>query len=159
MPEIIDCPVPDTPFYRQHALTLCSSYKHWTGKDLLPEFNNHRQCILTLFEAPFVLVSHGTEQDSIFNFGNRAALTLFEMKWEDFIRLPSRKSADADNQEDRARLMASVSARGYATDCRGTRISASSKRFLITGATVWNVVNDQGAYYGQAAMFTNWSYL
>lgn len=159
MAESMDCPVPDTPFYRQHALLLCSSYRHWTGKDLLPDSDDQRQRLLALFEAPFVLVSHGTEEDSIFNFGNRAALTLFEMKWEDFIRLPSRQSADADNQEDRARLMASVSARGYATDCRGVRITASGRRFLITGATVWNVVDAQGTYHGQAAMFTHWSYL
>lgn len=155
----MDCPVPDTPYYRKHALLLCSSYKHWTGMDLLPASVDQRQRVAALFEAPFVLVSHGTEQDSIFNFGNRAALTLFERKWEDFTRLPSRQSADADNQEERARLMASVSARGYATDCRGVRISASGKRFLITGATVWNVVDDEGAYHGQAAMFTHWCYL
>ena len=149
----------NTPFYENHGLLLCSSYKRWTGKQLLPAAEKANNLIRALFDAPFVLVSHGTETDSIFDFGNRAALELFEISWDEFIRLPSRKSADQDNQEDRARLMATVSAHGYATGCKGVRISATGRRFLITGATVWNVVNDQGLYHGQAAMFTHWSYL
>lgn len=149
----------DSPFYVRHGVLLCSSYKYWTGKELLPGAERLVNPMRALFDAPFVLVSHGTEKDSIFNFGNRAALTLFEMGWEDFVRLPSRKSADVDNQEDRARLMTNVSTNGYATDCRGVRISASGRRFLITGATVWNVVDKDGRYYGQAAVFSDWSYL
>ena len=95
-----------------------------------------------MFDAHFVLVSHGTETDSIFNFGNRAALELFELGWEEFIRLPSRESADQDNKEDRSRLMARVHKEGYVPDCSGVRISSTGKRFLITGATVWNVIDD-----------------
>ncbi|MGH8119252.1 MAG: MEKHLA domain-containing protein [Gammaproteobacteria bacterium] len=147
------------PFYMNYARLLCSSYERWTGKPLLSaqvKVNNPAQA---LFDAPFVLVSHGTEKDSIFNFGNHAALKLFEMEWDDFIRLPSRKSADEENREDRARLMARVSADGYATGCTGVRISSSGRRFLITGATVWNMVDEQDRYHGQAAMFTDWKYL
>lgn len=112
-----------------------------------------------LFDAPFVIVSHGTETDSIFNFGNRAALELFELSWDEFIRLPSRESADQDNSDDRKQLMDRVKRDGYAEDCSGIRISASGKRFLITGATVWNVIDANKTYHGQAAMFTNWSWL
>jgi len=153
--------VPDykDPFYLQHARLLCSSYERWTGKPLLPAQVTGVNLAQALFDAPFVLVSHDTEKDSIFNFGNRAALALFEMSWDKFIRLPSRKSADQDNAEDRARLMARVHAAGFATDCKGVRISSSGRRFLITGATVWNVVDEHDKYHGQAAMFTNWSYL
>ena len=146
-------------FYNNHALLLCSSYKRWTGKPLLPAQETGDNLVQALFDAPFILVSHGTEKDSIFNFGNRAALALFEISWDGFIRLPSRKSADQDNKEDRERLMARVHAAGFATGCKGVRISSTGRRFLITGATVWNVVDDQDRYHGQAAMFTNWSYL
>ena len=148
-----------TPFYTQHVLLLCSSYKRWTGKQLLPEGQASDNLVRSLFDAPFVIVSHGTETDSVFNFGNRAALALFELSWEEFIRLPSRESADRDNKEDRERLMARVHEDGFATDCRGVRISSTGRRFLITGATVWNVVDKAGKYHGQAAMFTQWTYL
>ena len=146
-------------FYVNHALLLCSSYKRWMGNPLLPETRKSSNLIRALFDAPFVLVAHGTETDSIFNFGNRAALALFEIGWEQFIRLPSRESADQDNKEDRARLMARVHEEGFASDCKGVRVTATGRRFLITGATVWNVVDDKGRYHGQAAMFSDWSYL
>jgi len=32
-----------------------------------------------MFEAPFVLISHGTEDDPILNYGNRVALWLWQM--------------------------------------------------------------------------------
>ena len=146
-------------FHNDHALLLCSSYRRWTGKLLLPETEKTDKLIKALFDAPFVLVAHGTEADSIFNFGNRAALELFEIGWDEFIHLPSRKSADEANREDRVRLMARVKTDGYAIDCKGVRITATGRRFLITGATVWNVVDNEDRYNGQAAMFSNWSYL
>ena len=146
-------------FYNSHALLLCSSYRRWTGNQLLQGKGQAHNLIKALFDASFVLVSHDTESDSIFNFGNRAALELFELGWDEFIRLPSRESADQDNKEDRARLMARVHKEGYASGCSGVRITSTGKRFLITGATVWNVVDQEDNYYGQAAMFSAWSYL
>lgn len=148
-----------TAFFNDHARRLCSSYRHWTGKQLVPENENMNNLAQTLFEAPFALVSHGTEATPIFNFGNKIALKLFELDWDRFIHLPSRESADKANQEDRKQLMARVKQEGYATDCDGVRISATGRRFLIEGATVWNVVDDHGGYYGQAAMFSCWKFL
>ncbi len=152
--------VPDfsDDWYLNHVHRLCFSFKYWTGKNLLSDCNK-TNLVLELFEAPFVIVSHGIEPVPIFNFANRNALELFEMGWNDFINLPSKKSADYDNQDERAVLMQRVSRNGFATDCEGVRISSSGKRFLITGATVWNVLDEQKNYHGQAAVFTEWSYL
>ena len=148
-----------SPWYQQHVIRLCLSYFHWTGKLLIPNEQQKTSPVKSMFESEFVLVSHGTDAIPVFNFANDNALKLFEMSWEEFIRLPSKYSADDDNQADRAELMQRVSRDGYADDCRGIRISSSGKRFLIEGATVWNVIDDQQKYYGQAAMFTNWKYL
>ena len=52
-----------------------------------------------------------------------------------------------------------VSAHGYIDDYVGVRISASGKRFLIEDAIVWNLIDGQGAYHGQAAVFKKWTYL
>ena len=147
------------PFYKNHVERLCSSFHHWTGKPLLPHIKSNDDPVLALFDAPFVLVSHGTETVPIFNFGNRNALDLFEITWEQFTRLPSKNSADQDNQQDRAQLMAHVARHGYALDCKGIRISATGRRFLIEGATVWNVIDENNHYHGQAALFDNWAYL
>ncbi len=155
-------PIPfilNTPFYHRHAQLLCSSFERWTEKKLLPIQSSNEELIKQLFYAPFALVSHGTEADPIFNFGNQTSLNLFEMEWEDFTQLPSRKSAEPVNREERARFMARVTREGFIDDYSGIRIAATGKRFMIEKATVWNIVDEKEQYCGQAAVFDQWMYL
>lgn len=149
----------NTIFYTYHAQLLCASYERWIGKPLLSEPSSSQELILQLFQAPFALVSHGTEADPIFNFGNQTALNLFEMSWEAFTQLPSRKSAEPFNRQERDNLMARVTKDGFIDDYSGVRISATGTRFMIERATVWNIIDEQEEYHGQAAMFDQWEYL
>lgn len=146
-------------FYSQHADLLCRSFKRCTGYSLLLRESTTGGGIEALFAAPFALVSHGTEEDPIFNFGNKTALNLFELTWEEFTKLPSRKSAEPMNREERAKLLKRVTEQGYINDYSGVRISATGKKFLIEDAIVWNLTDDLGLYHGQAAVFDKWSFL
>ena len=139
-----------------HARLLCDSYRRWTGRRLITDDVEDRVLALRLFSAPFALVSHGLQDDPIFDYGNATALRLFEMDWNSFTRLPSRLSAQAPNREERAELLARVTAQGFIDDYRGVRIAASGRRFVIDGATVWNLVDAAGRYRGQAARFDRW---
>lgn len=112
-----------------------------------------------IFHAPFVLVSHGTEADPVLNYGNQAALALWEMSWTELTRTPSRLTAEAPNREERARLLAAVTARGFIDDYSGIRVSKSGRRFRIAQATVWNLLDERQHYCGQAAMFSHWEFL
>ena len=112
-----------------------------------------------LFHAPFVVLSHDAAPDPILTYGNRAALELFALSWEQLIRTPSRLTAEAPNRAERARLLAEVTSRGFIDDYSGIRISHTGKRFLIERATVWNLINDEGRLCGQAATFREWRYL
>lgn len=112
-----------------------------------------------LFDAPFALVSHGTQDIPIFNYGNRAALALFELSWQEFTQLPSYKSAEAVSQSERDRLLLEVSQNGFIDNYQGIRISASGKRFKIEDAIVWNLVDSSNAHIGQAALLTRWTFL
>ena len=112
-----------------------------------------------LYYAPFALLSHGTEQDPIINYANLAAQKLFEMSWSEFVRLPSRLSAEAVLQDERQLLLQRVMEHGFIDDYSGVRISSSGQRFQIDYATVWNLQDSNGRYYGQAAMFSNWQLL
>lgn len=145
-------------YYLGHADLLCRSYERLTGRPLLSPASTEAQA-RALFGASFALVSHGVEDDPVFNYANRTALQLFEMTWERFTALPSRRSAEAANREERARLLAQVSSHGYIDDYCGVRISSSGKRFLIEEAVVWNLIDERGGYHGQAAVFDKWSYL
>lgn len=146
---------------------IARSLKHWTGRDLLSgdrqragsETGAPAEFAEKVFYAPFVLVSHGTEPDPILNYGNRAALALWEMSWAELTRTPSRLTAEAPNREERARLLAAVTAHGFIDDYSGVRISKTGRRFRITQATVWNLIDGRQNYCGQAAMFSRWEFL
>ena len=63
-----------------HLLALLHSYRRWTGTRLLSVSILPEKMLREVFEAPLVIVSHGTEADPILNYGNRLALELWEMK-------------------------------------------------------------------------------
>jgi MEKHLA domain len=99
------------------------------------------------------------EADPVLNYGNAAALALWEMSWVELTRTPSRLTAKAPNREERARLLATVTARGFIDDYSGVRISKTGRRFKISRATVWNLLTADGHPCGQAAMFGEWEFL
>lgn len=142
-----------------HTARLARSLHHWTGRTLWPGVHDPAALARAVYEAPFVLVSHGPEPDPILNYANRAALALWEMSWEELTRTPSRLTAEAPNREERARLLQAVTARGFIDDYSGVRISKTGRRFRIERATVWNLLTETGQPRGQAAMFDRWEFL
>jgi hypothetical protein len=135
---------------------LLDSFQQLLGYELISRQNTSLEQARALFFAPFVVLSHGTQTDPILNYGNQMALQLWEMTWEDFTRTPSRLTAEPINREERQRILQQVTKRGYIDDYRGVRISSQGKRFLIEEAIVWNLVNHQGQFCGQAATFSDW---
>lgn len=139
-----------------HTTLLLASYHGLTGRHLLAPALDPAHCARELWNAPFVVASHGTQADPIFNYGNRAALALFEMSWEQFTALPSRLSAEPQLRDARRRLLERVREFGFIDDYSGVRISAGGRRFLIHRATVWNIVDAAGVHQGQAVTFSEW---
>ncbi|WP_246066852.1 MEKHLA domain-containing protein [Paenibacillus koleovorans] len=167
----------------RHAERICRSYEHWTGKDLLagewagvqvetgvkaekaagevsgamlgpvsvPETSD--SLADKLFHSSIVVLSHGLEPDPILNYGNAAALELWEMDWATFTQTPSRLTAEPLGREARERFMQQVRRDGYVAEYTGIRVSATGRRFYIVDALVWNLLDEDGAPYGQAAAF------
>jgi len=81
-------PTEHREFALRHTRILARSYKHFTGREFLPMNRSSGDLADRLFDAPCVVLSHGTEADPVLNYGNRAALTLWEMSWDEFTRLP-----------------------------------------------------------------------
>lgn len=146
-------------FLDAHAGLLLRSFSRLTGRALVDPALPPQVQARVLFEAPFVVLSHDTASDPVFNYGNRTALHLFELTWEELTRLPSRRSAEPVHRDERQRLLTTVARQGYIDDYRGIRISKNGRRFLIERAVVWNVLDDDGTYHGQAATFSEWTFL
>jgi hypothetical protein len=136
-----------------HARLILNSYQKWTGRSLLDETVEAGKEFEQLYHAPIVILSHGMEIDPILNFGNRAALELWEMDWETFTHTPSRLTAEPMEREERATFLKAVNENGYVDNYTGVRISNSGRRFYIMQATVWNLTDEIGVIHGQAATF------
>ena len=154
-------PAPDetNDLLADHANLLINSYRHWIGRDLIEPDRSALEQARALFEAPFVVASHGTGDDPVFNYANRSALALFETGWTEFTSMPSRLSAEPTEREERARLLDRVNRDGFIDDYSGVRITSTGRRFHVRRATVWNVIDADKAPRGQAVMFREWEYL
>ena len=71
----------EQPKIIEHSTLLAWCYKHWTNKDLIPDLENTTDLARKMYEAPFVIVSHGTEPDPVFNYANKKAQELWQLTW------------------------------------------------------------------------------
>ncbi|MCV3215089.1 MEKHLA domain-containing protein [Plectonema radiosum NIES-515] len=141
-----------------HSQRLMYSFKHWTGRCLLDVSGTPKEIAQALFEAPFVLISHGIEADPIFNYGNRKALQLWELSWSEFTKMPSRQSAEEVVQEERDRLLAEAATKGF-SNFSGVRITSTGKQFQIQDGILWNLLNEQNQHCGQAAVYSKCKFI
>lgn len=143
-----------TDWKETHAQILCDTYQKFYHEPLIiPKIGI--SLFDQLFQAPFILLSHGTQADPILNFGNHQALQLWEMNCEELCQTPSRLTAEPMEREARERFLQEVQEKGFVSHYEGIRISKTGKRFKITQTKVWNLVDAQNQYYGQAARFEN----
>ena len=141
----------------RHVQVLLDSFARLLGRELVDRSGTAAEQAARLFHAPFVVVSHGTEADPVLNYGNAAALALWEMDLATLTRTPSRLTAEPVHRDERARLLERTLRDGYVDDYAGIRISSTGKRFRIEQAIVWNLVDSAGIRHGQAATFDRWT--
>lgn len=138
---------------------VADSYRQLLGKNLIDSANTPEQLSKALFYVPFVLVSHGTQANPIFNYGNQTALQLWSLSWDEFIKTPSAASAEPIAREERALMLKQAKEQGYIENYQGVRISSEGKRFLIKQVTLWNLTDESGQKCGQAATYPSWEWL
>lgn len=139
-----------------HSILLAHSFFRTTGINL---YESSSDIVQYLYNAPFALVSHGIEEDPIFNYGNMRAQELWEMDWEEFVRMPSRCSAGIVEQESREALLRKAKQKGYVDQYFGMRISKSGKIFEIQDTVLWTLYDENNIYRGQAAFIPRWRFL
>jgi hypothetical protein len=131
---------------------LSGSYARLLGRPL-----SERDAAWLYAEAPFVVLAHNTDPDPLFVYANKAAQGCFEYDWEEFVRLPSRLSAEAMLWDQRQAALEAVARDGFVTGYSGVRIAKSGRRFRIADAVIWQLIDDAGVIRGQAATFSSWT--
>ncbi|WP_090698118.1 MEKHLA domain-containing protein [Nitrosomonas aestuarii] len=147
------------PFMLQWCQYLLDSYAHWVKHELIPREGTPFDQAENLFNSAFVVVSHVIQDDPILNYGNQAALNLWEMNWRQFTKTPSRLTAESVNRLERSRMLSQAKEQGYISDYHGVRISYTGKRFFVDQATIWNIHKPDGNVLGQGATFSTWRFL
>lgn len=143
---------------KEHLQILNTNFKLYTNQDLIPNINN-LDLEESLYNAPFVLVSHDNSSDPIFNYANKKALDLWQMTESQFLNLPSRLSAEPENQFKREEILNKVLNQGYIENYEGIRINSKGERFIIKNVFIWNLYDNQNTFYGQAAKFEHWEFI
>jgi hypothetical protein len=141
------------------SLTLCGSYKDKTDEKLLDGTLMVQEAAEALFKAPFVCASH--DADDVFNYGNQAALSLWGLSWEEFVGMPSTKSAQDDDevQSERRELLDQAAENGVIRNYSGVRQASDGRKFKVDGATVWTITDRDGNKIGQAVRFDTFTWL
>ncbi len=147
------------PDWQQQIQRLLNSYVQYVGTELIDRSGTFEEQAQRVFEAHYVVVSHGTQSDPILNSANAIALLLWAMPLEHFLETPSRLTAEPMHRDERERMLEQTRRQGYIDDYQGIRISSTGRRFRIDRATVWNVVDEHGEPAGQAATFSEWVFL
>lgn len=136
---------------------IISSYRRIVGQALLPrDVPKAAQSNWLYKSAPFCVLAHNHDSDPLFIYANETAQRCFEYSLAEFLTLPSRLSAEAPDRVERQRLLDAVTKNGFATGYTGLRVAKSGRRFWIENGIVWQLTDDQGAIYGQAATFNHW---
>ena len=149
----------NNPAIVEWSQLLLSSFHHWTKRELLERVGNPDYQAHALFHSPFVIVSHGVEEDPLLNYGNHVALGLWELTWEKLVKTPSQLTAEPINRAEREWMLEQARTNGYLDTYRGVRITSTGRRFLVENALIWNVVDAKGQRVGQAATFSQWTWL
>lgn len=136
---------------QKYVQQILNSYHKWFQTELVQ--------LDEIEKAKCVIVAHDGGLDPILNYGNEAALDLWELTWEELIITPSRFTAEADVREKRDELLRAVEEQGFVKGYEGIRVSRSGKRFWIRDVKIWNVLNDQNKKIGQAATFSEVEYI
>eukprot|EP00980_Cylindrotheca_fusiformis_P010429 scaffold2315_cov113-Cylindrotheca_fusiformis.AAC.22 len=142
-----------------HIRLLSESLKKSSGTDMFQWINGESDEMSVTSASQvdsntrFGVLSHGTQPDPIYNYGNRASLELFEYSLEELCRTPSRFSTVPELMGDRSKLIEEIESKGFGYIDDAIRVSAKGKLFLISKILVWTVFDDDNHRIGLAAIY------
>lgn len=112
-----------------------------------------------VFSADQAVLAHDGAEDPRLIYANAAALRLWRRPWAEMIGMPSRLTAEPQEQPARAKALAVAQQQDALAGYTGIRVDIEGLRFRIEGAKVWTFRDAGGRARGQAAGFSSWTLL
>lgn len=161
-------PIRKQAFFRHHASSfpagkvddpdewlrcVSDSLEQYYGKSLYDELSVSGPGAIHNNER-YVVISHGTQDDPVYNYGNKAGLLFFGYPEHEFVQLPSRYSAPSGAlRQDRSQIVQHVLDHGWTIIDEAIRQNKARESFRVRRILYFNVNDDDGKRIGQAATF------
>lgn len=150
---VLSIPSADNNYHREHVLMMLENLKKWTGCDLITEYGFSLDTLgEQVFNADFYILSHDRSTDPILTYGNNRVLELWEVDWEELIKMYSKDTSKPVDRQDRLVLLERVKVANYLDGYSGIRVSKTGTEFKILDGIIWNLFTN-GSFCGQAAWF------
>jgi PAS domain-containing protein len=138
---------------------ILSSHQAAFGRPLVAGADPRRNLRLAaqeVFAVDQAVLAHDGTEDPRLIYANAAALRLWRRPWAEMIGMPSRLTAEPQEQRERAQALAIARQQNALSGYTGIRVDTEGRRFRIEGAKVWGLRDAGGRIRGQAAGFSSW---
>lgn len=112
-----------------------------------------------MWEAPRAIAAYGIGLEPRFFYGNRVMLELLGMTANEFIGTISRHQAEPVLREERERMIDGLAQHDIVDVYAVVGIAANGRRFAISNAQIWNLIDRKGARHGLGTTFADWQFL
>ena len=130
------------------------SLERLSGESLLDKMEGVGSVAEVHGNERYAVLSHGIQEDPIYNYFNEGALQTFLWPPEEIYSVPSRYSAPSGNvRQERQQLMQNVVEQDLRVFPTAIRQNKLGKQFQLTNVLLWNVYNNDGDRVGQTALF------
>lgn len=120
---------------------------------------NRRMAAQEVFAVDQAVLAHDGSEDPRLIYANAAAIRLWRRPWAEMIGMPSRLTAEPEEQPTRAKALTFAPQQNALAGYTGIRVDTKGRRFRIERAKVWIFRDAGGRGRGQAAGFSSWTLL
>lgn len=132
---------------------LEDTYRRWTGQPLCQQKGPTPERVRWLHEyAPFMLLAHDNSRDHYFFYANLTAQRTFGYSFDEFLQLPSQRSAAPEERHEREQLIRCIEETGLHTGYAGIRARKSGELFWIRDCILWRLDDREGRSVGMGAL-------
>lgn len=112
-----------------------------------------------MWNAPRPIMVHGTEPEPRFFYANRIALEILSMRADEFIGTIAHRLAEPLLREESIRLAEGLARHDIVDLYAVVGLAANGRRFTMSNAQIWNIVDRHGGHHGMGATFPTWQFL